>query len=450
LASDPSDAHFGGKPSPIRIRIKHGCDVPIGGAPEQSIEKGAAIRTLAMSGTEFIGPRPQLRVRVGDVVSLGDPLFVDKHDPAVAFTAPGSGTVADIVRGHRRALESIVIRLDGKDCGATDRVAGLGSPGARMERTKVVEQLCRTGLWAAIRARPFNRVPHSSSTPSAIFVTAIDTQPLAADPQVVIRPRLAAFEKGLQVLATLTDGPLWLCTAPGWALGTPRMAGLRQAEFAGPHPAGLAGTHIHRLHPVRDNRVAWHVGYQDVIAIGRLFANGVLDFRRVVALGGEPVQRPRLLRTRLGASLEDLVHLETGDSRPYSILSGSPLGGHRSHAQSAFLGRFHLQVSLLPVPSRTRPFAWWWRGRKPRSAADARGSPTGMLPLERFERLMQPGFLAVPLLRALLAGDTVRARELGCLELDEEDLALCAWACPARSDYMGALRDALTRIAREG
>jgi Na+-transporting NADH:ubiquinone oxidoreductase subunit A len=218
----------------------------------------------------------------------------------------------------------------------------------------------------------------------------------------------------------------------------------------GPHPAGLPGTHIHWLHHVRGGRVVWHVGYQDVIAMGRLFAENVLDFGRVVAIAGDTCRRPRLLQTRLGASLEELTHGEGDQRRPFRVLSGSPLSIRPMIDERPFLARFDVQVSMIEAPTRPRAFAWWWRGRTTRSARDTRGSPTGMLPLERFERMMQPGFLAVPLLRALMTGDINRARELGCLELIEEDLALCAWACPARSDYSGALRSALARIEKEG
>lgn len=436
--------------APVTVVLTKGLDLDLPGAPDQTIHPGPPVHEIAVRGTDFIGLQPRLLVEEGARVKAGDALIADKFDPAVTVTAPGTGTVVRIGRGRRRALEDIVIRLGEDDTATVGFEAGARKDPGDMDRGAVVDRLCASGLWPSIRSRPFSRVPHTSSVPTAIFVTAVDTQPLAADPEVVIRARLPAFATGLRVLAKLSEGPLWLCTGPGWALANPPVNRIRHARFGGPHPAGLPGTHIHCLHPVGGRRTAWHVGYQDVIAMGRLFGEGELDHTRVVALGGESASSPRLVQTRLGASLDELMGQEISNRASSIVLSGSPLPGRRASSARRFLGRFDLQVCAFERPPGPRAFGWWWRGRQLRPARDRRGTPTGMLPLERFEALMPPGFLVVPLLRALMAGDTERARELGCLELDEADLALCAWVCPARCDYPGALRSTLDRIEREG
>ena len=121
----------------------------------------------------------------------------------------------------------------------------------------------------------------------------------------MVRAQAEAFATGLQAINRLTSGPLHLCTAPGWQGPVPD--GVRHTEFGGPHPAGLAGTHIHYLHPVSAERTVWHIGYQDVIAIGYLFAEGRLYTERVVALSGPGFSQPRLVNTKLGASIDDLT-----------------------------------------------------------------------------------------------------------------------------------------------
>jgi Na+-transporting NADH:ubiquinone oxidoreductase subunit A len=282
----------------------------------------------------------------------------------------------------------------------------------------------------------------------------MDSEPLAADPTVSIGLEMDSFRMGLQVLTRLTPGKLWLCTAPGWVPDDPAIDRVHHAVFDGPHPAGLAGTHIHRIEPVGQHRIVWHTSYADVIAIGKLFSSGVLDFQRIIALGGQPVRRPRLLRARIGASLNELLAGEIATDQAVRIVSGSLLSGCTPVDGQRFLGRYHLQVSVVAEADQRQRSRGLWRrpglARKSPPTTTLHGSPSGMLPLELFERILPSGFLAVPLLRALMSGDVDQAQALGCLELDEEDLALCAFLCPAKCDYSGALRSILQRIEQEG
>jgi Na+-transporting NADH:ubiquinone oxidoreductase subunit A len=313
----------------MRFTIKKGLDLPISGAPEQVVEDASPMRSVAVIGRDFVGMKPTMMVAEGDRVKLGQPLFEDKKTPGVLYTAPGAGEVTAINRGHKRILQSVVIRLDGEQAPAeafaavaADRIGGL-------DRESVRDRLIRSGLWTALRTRPYSKVPEPGSAPRSIFVTAIDTDPLAADPQVVVNERREDFVNGLRVLTRLTDGKLFLCKAPDAdipVLDDPR---LTVAEFAGPHPAGLVGTHIHFLDPVATESRVWHIGYQDVIALGVLFTEGRLDVSRVIALAGPSVRRPRLLRTRLGANTEELLsdELHPVESR---AISGSVLSGRRA------------------------------------------------------------------------------------------------------------------------
>ena len=259
---------------------------------------------------------------------------------------------------------------------------------------------------------------------------------------------------------------VFLCKAPGAALPGEQLAGVATETFAGPHPAGLPGTHIHFLDPVGARKTVWYIGYQDVIAIGKLFTTGKLCVARVIALGGPSVRQPRLLRTRLGASLEDLTmgELEPGDQR---VISGSVFGGRTSRGPAAWLGRYHLQISCLPE-GHEREFMHYLRaGVNKHSVTHAflssvlgrrllpfttttNGSPRAMVPIGNYEAVMPLDILPTQLLRSLLVGDSETAQKLGCLELDEEDLALCTYACAGKYEYGPVLRDVLTRIEKEG
>jgi Na+-transporting NADH:ubiquinone oxidoreductase subunit A len=275
----------------------------------------------------------------------------------------------------------------------------------------------------------------------------------------VIQDQREAFADGVTVLTRLADSPIFLCTPPGADLPVETSARITVVEVSGPHPAGLVGTHIHLLSPASLTHTVWHIGYQDVIAIGRLFTTGRRWIDRVVSLAGPAVQRPRLIRSRLGACIDDLSRGEL-DSAPARVVSGSILDGHTASGPTAFLGRYHNQISALPeaTTSRSRPATvsgwsfyrrpWPWLSRRPLTTA-ARGPTTAMIPVDTFERVMPLNLLPTPLFRALLVGDLEMAEGLGCLELAEEDLALCTFLCPAKIDYGVVLRGVLNQIRKE-
>lgn len=412
----------------MRFRLTKGLDLALAGAPVQHVTDGPAVGAVGVLAEDYRGVVAAPAVREGERVRAGQVLFRDRRHPALVCTAPGSGVVDAVHVGPRRALHSIAIRLDG-----ADDAAPCPAPAGDTDPARLRAWLCEAGLWMAFRTRPYGAVPRPDAAPAAIFVTAIDTNPLAADPRVVIGAHADAFAGGVRALARLVPAPVFLCVAPGDAVPSADVAGVRVAEFAGPHPAGLPGTHIHHLAPASAERTVWYVGYQDVIAIGATLADGRPWLARTVALGGPGVRRPRLIRTRLGAAVSDLVRDELDDG-PCRIVSGSVLSGRTVAERASYLGRHHDQITVLRD------------GAAPR-ATDAAAGP--MLPLDVFDRVVPLDVLPSPLLRALLAGDVERAEALGALELEEEDLALCSVVCPGRNDYGRLLRAALERIERQ-
>lgn len=444
------------------IKLKKGLDIPLAGSPKQEISTGNVINTVAVLGEEYIGMRPTMAVEVGDTVKKGQVLFEDKKTPGVKFTAPLAGTIKEINRGAKRVLQSVVIAASGNDTVQFAKYSADQLPG--LSREQVTQNLIDSGLWVALRTRPFSQTPAIDSTPRAIFVNAMDTNPLAADPAVVIAADSEAFTQGLTVLATLTDGKLYLAKKAGATL--PTISKAEVAEFAGPHPAGLVGTHIHMLDPVSAKKVVWHIGYQDVIAIGKLFTTGELHSERVVALAGPAVKSPRLVKTVLGASVSELTAGELADGQN-RIISGSVLSGATAHGVHGYIGRFHTQVSVLAEGYDKEFLGWIAPGASKFSVTRAylshlnpkrlfnmttttNGSARAMVPIGNYERVMPLDILPTLLLRDMISGDTDGAQTLGCLELDEEDLALCTFVCPGKYDYGTILRNCLTTIQKEG
>ncbi|AMX02634.1 Na(+)-translocating NADH-quinone reductase subunit A [Microbulbifer thermotolerans] len=444
-------------------KIRRGLDLPISGAPEQVIHDGPALKTVAVLGPDYHGMKPTMAVAEGDSVKLGQLLFTDKKTEGVRYTAPAAGRVVAINRGARRVLQSVVIEIDGDE--AEQFASYDAGQLAELTREQVVQNLVESGLWTALRTRPYSKVPALDAEPAAIFINAMDTNPLAADPQVVIAGQRDAFQQGVEILSKLAE-VTYVCSAPDADLPLPSASNVRHETFAGPHPAGLSGTHIHFLSPVRAGRSVFTINCQDVIAVGKLFTTGVLFTERVVALGGPRVKNPRLLRTRLGANLSELTagELEEGENR---VISGSVFGGSTAVGPLAYLGRYHNQVSVLEE-GRERPFLHYlhagsnrfsilpiylsrlFKNRKFNFTTSTNGSERALMPIGTYERVVPLDLMPTQLLRALIVGDTQTAQQLGALELDEEDLALCTFVCPGKYEFGPILRDNLTRIEKEG
>ncbi|MFG6136797.1 MULTISPECIES: Na(+)-translocating NADH-quinone reductase subunit A [unclassified Halomonas] len=447
------------------IEVKKGLDLPITGAPEQRVEDARPVRHVAVLGTDYIGMKPTMEVREGDKVKLGDLLFTDKKIDGVRFTAPAGGEVVAINRGEKRRLLSVVIKVDESE-DAVEFASYNRDKLASLERQAVVDQLVDSGLWTALRTRPFSRTPAIDSVPNDIFVTAVDTHPLSADPATVVQGQSQAFEDGLKVLTRLTEGKVFLCTAPGADVPGGDVQGVQAETFGGPHPAGLVGTHIHHLSPVGLQKKVWHIGYQDVIAFGKLFTEGKLDVSRVVAVGGPRAEKPRLLRTRVGASTEELLASEVRDPDDTRVISGSVFSGFTAEGSLRYVGRFNTQLSLLEEGNKRSFMGWLSPGANRHSVlgiylsrikglsnyaptTSTNGSERAMVPVGAYEEVMPLDILPTQLLRSLIVGDIETAMQLGCLELDEEDLALCTYVCPGKYEYGPILRDNLTMIEKE-
>ena len=442
----------------MQIKINKGLNVPVAGKPELTIYDANPARTAGLVGWDTPGLKPKMAVTEGDRVKLGQTLYVDKRNPDVKYTSPGSGTIVAVNRGARRVLNSVVVELDGDE-------AVTFSTSSESE-SDIRKTLCESGLWTTLRTRPFGRIPQPDTTPNSVFITAINTNPLAGDPGIVIAEDMDAFLAGARIVSKLTVGKGVSCTRPDAEIPCPVGDNFVNAEFSGPHPAGLVGTHIHFLDPVSIKKTVWHLGYQDTMAIGRLFRDGRLPTERLIALGGPMVDNPRLLRTRRGASTADILdgELKPGNTR---VISGSVLSGHRASGMLGWLGAYHNQISVL-TEDRSREFMHWMRlGRNKYSASRAyastlmhsgdypltttqNGSPRAMVSIGAFERIMPLDILPTPLLKALLVRDTDAAQQLGAPELDEEDLALCSFVCNGKYNYGPHLRKALDEIEAYG
>ena len=444
------------------FHLKRGLDIPLKGAPKQIISQSLPIKHIALMGDDYVDLKPRFSVQEGEHVALGQCLFIDKKNPGVRFTAPGAGKIVSIQRGAKRKFEAIIIALEGAEERTFSIPSGFGPEGIKGEIVR--DLLVKSGLWTALRTRPYDKIPAIDSTPNSLFITAMDTRPLAADPAVIIAEYKEDFLLGLKMVQRLAP-TTYLCTdgspdIPGRSIG-----GIIDAEFHGPHPAGLPSTHIHFLDPAHQKKTVWFIGYPDVIAVGHLFRTGRIMTERIVSLAGPSMENPRLLRTRTGASLKELC-LNLAEDENIRLLSGSVLNGRQYSQSHGFLGRYHHQICALEEGDGRGLFSWMMPGRDRFSTkrlffssfmniksfamnTAAWGGRRVIFPLGVYEEVMPLDFVITSLLKSLATDDLEKAAALGVLELVEEDLALCSMVCPGKNDFGPMLRAMLTRIDRE-
>ncbi len=442
------------------IHTNKGLDIPITGQPEQKIRQSNQVKKIALVGDDYVGMKPTMLVAEGDRVKTGQKLFTDKKNKGVTFTSPGCGVVHSINRGAKRRFDSLVIELEGEE---SVRFLDPSSAHAeKMDPEKIRNLLVDSGMWTSFRTRPYGKIPGISTTPASLFITAIDTSPLAADPQVIIAHYEKEYQLGLKILQQFLPVPVHYCTGADKLLPAEERDGINYSCFQGPHPAGLPSTHIHFIDPVHEEKSVWHIGYQDVVGIGHLFSTGSLLTEKILSLAGPATLKPSLIITRAGAFLPDLCRQEiTLDE--LRIVSGSVLCGRESTGNFSFLGRYHDQISVLVDSSGRSFFNWAMPGKdrfsiKPVFSSALKkhlsfpfntalwGGKRAIFPLDTYDQVMPLDIIATSLLKALSAGDTEKSKDLGCLELIEEDVALCSFVCAGKNEFSTALRQVLTTI----
>jgi Na+-transporting NADH:ubiquinone oxidoreductase subunit A len=446
------------------INIKRGLDVPIIGEAQQVISEGNIAKRVAILGDDYVGMKPTLTVREGDRVKIGQVVFTDKKMPQVKYTAPGAGKVVEINRGAKRKFLSLVIEMDGED--EITYPSFSESKIDNLDRETIIKQLIDSGLWTSFRTRPFSKVANPDQIPHSIFIPAMDSNPLAPSVEKIIETNKQEFLNGLKIISKITEGKLFVCKNPGANIPTADIPQLVVEEFKGPHPSGLVGTHIHFLDPVGRKKTVWYINPQDVIAVGFLFSTGKLYLERILSLAGPGIKNPRLIRTRMGAATTDIVagELNEGENR---VISGSILSGHTAAGPVAYLGRYHQQISVLREGRERKFFGWLGLGfnlfsvkrilasslipnKKFDFSTALHGGKRAVVPIGNYEKVMPLDILSTYLLRALAVTDVEEAEQLGCLELDEEDLSLCTFVCPSKIDHGINLRNTLNLIEKEG
>ena len=447
---------------PNVINLKKGLNIALAGKAEKVLVSPGLPKTFAVKPTDFHGIRPKMLVRPDDKVKAGSPLFFDKYNPDVLFTAPVSGRVVAVNRGERRKILEIVIKAgDEMEYHEFDK-----ADPQSLSRDDIVRLLLKSGLWPLLRQRPYGIIPRTDDRPRSVFISCFDTAPLAPDYDFIMKGTEGDFQTGINVLKRLTEGKVHLnvnADYPPSGVFT-NASGVRLNYFSGPHPAGNPGVQIHHIDPVHKNGTVWYIGPQSVLVIGRLFNRGVVDFSRIVALTGSEVLKRRYYRTMMGACIDVLVrdNVTEGNLR---YISGNVLSGSKIPA-NGFIGFYDSQVTVIPEGDHYRFLGWADPGFRRYSAT--RTFPSGFIPRREYlidtnynggrrayvmtgeyEKVLPMDILPQQLIKAIIVEDIDKMENLGIYEVIEEDLALCEFVCTSKIEVQSILRKGIEMMIRE-
>lgn len=444
-----------------QIKLRKGLDIRMKGRADKILIPEEKPDRYAVKPVDFPGLVPKMLVKPGAEVKAGTTLFFDKKNEDIKYAAPASGVVLDVVRGERRRILEVVLEAKGDDY--ID--FGKADP-AGLEAEDIKKKLLESGLWPAVRQRPYNIVADPADTPKSVFISGYDTAPLAADLDYVIGllPK-EDYLTGIEVLKKLTDGKVHLnlnsISSSNLLKSTP---GVEINYFKGPHPSGNVGIQMHHIDPVNKGELVWHVNLQDIVAIGRLFRKGVYAPDRIVALAGSEVQKPRYHRTRTGACINRIVK-DNIVSDNVRYISGNVLTGQKIQADG-FLGYYDSTITVIPEGDYYEFFGWIMPGlnkfslsrtflswlmpdKRYRLDTNMHGGERAYVVTGEYEKVLPMDIYPMQLIKSILVEDIDRMEMLGIYEVAEEDFALCEFVCPSKSEIQTIIRKGLDTMEKE-
>ena len=445
------------------IYLKQGLNIPINGAADQTTKKVIVPDIVAVKPTDFRGFIPKLLVREGDKVLAGTPILADKMSQSVVLTSPVSGTVAEVVRGEKRKLLEVRIKADEKQEYVDFGVKKV----ADLSKDEIKDAILKAGLWPAIVQRPYGIIANPEISPKAIFVSAFNTAPLAANAEFAFRDDFEHIQTAVNALGKLTPGGVHFSLNEENYSGSPfhKIENVIQHTFSGKHPAGNVGVQISHISPIKKGETVWTVSLLMLAAIGKLFNTGKFDASRKVAITGPKAIGPCYVDAIEGMSIRDLKGFFNEDEK-LRFISGDPLTG-KNVGKDGFLGFFDNQVTILEEGNKFEMFGWAkpvrcsqfsssrtyfsWLTPKKKYDMDTNlhGGERAFVLNDVYGKVLPMDIFPVFLLKACLAGDIDKMEKYGIYEVLEEDFALCEYVCPSKIEIQQIISDGIALMMKE-
>jgi Na+-transporting NADH:ubiquinone oxidoreductase subunit A len=432
-----------------KIKMKGGLDVPLHGSVKNNNLDSNYTQFSAVLADDYFGLKPKILVREGDLVSKGDPLLEDKTNPGFTVNSPVNGEIQEINRGEKRALVSIVVNKTNDDSVAFNQTSNK------------LENLINASLWDSFRERPFNRVPNINTKPDFLFINACKVDGLEASPNQILEVENESFLAGIKYLIDALGCEINLCSYSNIYLGD---LNVNQYVIEGKYPAGNSSIHIQNIKPLTKNTKTWTINWQDVVRIGNSMKSGNFCFDKYVSICGPACDEPRVVKTNLGANMEELTAgILSNNSRR---VSGSLLYGRSGDSYSDYLTRYSNQISLVSDERKATFFNWLQPGFENHSNSNVflssflkpekfnfdtniNGGYRAIVPIGVFDEVNPYEIDSTLFLKSLAIGDLVALRELGIFDLSDEDMGIFSYVCPSKYDYVALFNDCMEMIWKE-
>ncbi|TFH01781.1 MAG: Na(+)-translocating NADH-quinone reductase subunit A [Calditrichales bacterium] len=452
-------------------KLKQGYEIKLSGKTEKVVVDAGKPKLFALQPPDFPGLNPKLDVDEGTEVKIGSSLFHDKQNPDVKFVSPASGKVKQINRGERRKVMEVIVEADGKNDAIDFGKVSLDAL-SKMNADEIRKKMQDAGMWPMLRQRPYSKIANGNAIPRDIFINAMNTAPLAADPEFLLEGEEANFQAGIDVLRKLTEGKVYLSVNGAVKSHVPAIAnasGVEVHAFTGLHPAGNTSVHIHHISPIKVGDIVWYVNAVDVALIGKFFLEGTFPVERIVAVAGSSVkaEKRKYYRTQLGASFSSLIHDDNDlDDVLVRYIAGNVLKGRKLN-EDGYLGFYERTLTVIPESNEREFLGWLTPGLKHESFSrtflskffprkeyikDTRvhGGSRAFIQTGDYERVLPMDILPVHLVKSIMAEEIEDMLALGLLEVDEEDFALCTYICPSKIDFGLHIRQGLDMLENEG
>lgn len=443
------------------IKIRKGANIKLKGVAEKLYTNPANVSEIILKPSDFPTLTPKLLVKVGDKVKAGTPLFFDKENDKILFTSPISGEVSEINRAEKRRIVDIKVTADGQNLFETFKQADPST----LSNEEILDNILKSGVWPLIRQRPFDVVANPNDKPKAIYVTALDSAPLAPDYGFIVHGKAEVFQLGLNALAKLTDGKVHL-NVNGEDNPEDVFTSAKNVQInrvVGPHPAGNVGIQAHHIDPVNKGEVIWVLRALDVLTIGKLFKEGKYDASRTIAFVGSKVKSPKYVRTVIGANISNIVNGNVEEGGRF--ISGNPLTGTQI-AANGHLSYYDYQLTVIPEGGNNQFFGWIMPGLDKFSLSrtfcswlmpskeydlntNKNGEERAFVMTGEYEKVFPMDIYPVHLVKAMITEDIDNMEKLGIYEVAPEDFALCEYGCTSKIETQKIVREALNLVKKE-
>lgn len=444
------------------IRIRKGLDINLVGAAEQTTSKAVTSNVYALKLDDFHGITPKMLVKQGEKVKAGEPIFYNKNKEEMHFVSPVSGEVVEIVRGARRRITDLKILADQAQEYVTNKIPDLDTAQA----PAIKDFLLQNGGWPFIKQRPYDVIADPDQTPKAIFISALNTAPLAADVDYVLRGKEQELQTAITALGKLTPGKIHVSVGKSGRSPFSDLKGIELHRVFGPHPAGLVGTQINKIDPVNKGEVVWTISPQDLVILGELLLTGKFNAERTVALAGSSIKAPKYYITKIGAELSTFLYASGVNSDRFRLINGDVLTGTKTNPEG-HLGFYNTTVTAIPEgddyelfgwnkpvfnkisTTRALTFSWLQPNRKYDLDTNTNGEHRAFVVTGQYEQVFPLDIYPLHLLKACMVKDLDEMEHLGLYEVAPEDFSLTEFICISKQPHQQIIRQGLDLLQKE-